>query len=97
MPARRVDIDVQEIVRRYQNGESSGKIGKAFNVSANTVLNRLREAGITIRGEKKEDRHIYMFTSAGWKHLETGEVVEQSGIPLDTTDIQALKALYIQA
>ena len=42
----------------------------------------------------KEDRNIYMFKSAGWKHLETNEVVKRGGIPLDTADIQALKALY---
>ena len=45
----------------------------------------------------KEDRNIYMFTPAGWKHLKTGEVVERGGIPLDTADIQVLKALYIEA
>ena len=43
-----------------------------------------------------EDRNIYIFTNAGWKHLETGEIVESGGIRLDTEDVQALKELYIQ-
>lgn len=44
----------------------------------------------------KEDRNIYIFTPAGWQHLETGEVVQSGGIPLDTEDVQALKELYIE-
>ena len=43
-----------------------------------------------------EDRNIYIFTNAGWQHLETGEIVESGGIPLDTEDVQALKALYLE-
>jgi len=45
---------------------------------------------------KKEDRNIYIFTPAGWKHLETDEIVQSGGIRLDTEDVQALKALYIE-
>ncbi|MYA71065.1 hypothetical protein F4009_05495 [Candidatus Poribacteria bacterium] len=44
----------------------------------------------------KEDRHIYMFTPAGWQHLETGKVVESGGIPLDAEDVQRLKELYLE-
>lgn len=43
-----------------------------------------------------EDRNVYIFTYAGWKHLETDEVVQSGGLPLDTEDVQALKELYIQ-
>ena len=43
-----------------------------------------------------EDRNVYIFTNAGWKHLETGETVQSGGLPLDTEDVQALKELYIQ-
>ena len=45
----------------------------------------------------KEDRHIYMFTAAGWQHLGTGKIVQPGGIPLDTEDVQGLKELYLQA
>lgn len=45
---------------------------------------------------RNEDRNIYIFTPAGWKHLETDEIVQHGGIPLDTEDIQALKALYLE-
>ena len=44
----------------------------------------------------KEERNIYIFTTAGWKHLETDEVVQSGGIPLDTADVKALKALYLE-
>jgi len=44
----------------------------------------------------KEERNIYIFTPAGWQHLETGEVVEPGGIPLDAEDVQRLKALYLE-
>lgn len=43
-----------------------------------------------------EERNIYIFTYDGWKHLETDEIVQSGGIPLDTADVQALKELYIQ-
>ena len=49
MPARRIDVDDSEIKRRYENGESSTAIGHALKVSPNTILNRLRELGITRR------------------------------------------------
>lgn len=45
----------------------------------------------------KEERHIYMFTPAGWQHLGTGKVVNTGGISLDAADIQALKELQLQA
>ena len=44
----------------------------------------------------KEERNIYIFTYDGWKHLETDEVAQRRGIPLDEADIQALKSLYIE-
>lgn len=49
MPARRVDIDDHEIIRRYEAGEGSDAIGEALNISPNTVLNRLREFGVARR------------------------------------------------
>ena len=45
----------------------------------------------------KEERHVYMFTPAGWQHLGTGKVVKTGGISLDAADIQALKELQLQA
>ena len=44
----------------------------------------------------KEERHIYMFTPAGWQHLGIGKVVEPGGIPLNAEDVQRLKELYLQ-
>lgn len=44
----------------------------------------------------KEDRNIYMLTSAGWQHLGTGRVVESGGISLSTEDVQGLKELHLE-
>ena len=44
----------------------------------------------------KEDRNIYIFTPAGWQHLETGETVESGGIRLEKSDIEELKALHLE-
>ena len=42
-------------------------------------------------------RNIYMLTSEGWQHLETGRVVESGGILLDAADIQRLKELHLES
>ena len=60
MPAR-IAIDNQEIIKRYEAGESCVAIGKAFNISDRTVLNRLREAGVP----------------CGWVELDTDEIVNR--------------------
>ena len=43
MPARIIELDLEEIMRRYQNGESSTEIGEALNVSPNTILKTKKE------------------------------------------------------
>ena len=42
-----------------------------------------------------KDKNIYLWTPAGWQHLETGEMVKPGGIRLEAADIQALKELQI--
>ena len=46
--------------------------------------------------DTKEQRNIYILTSAGWLHLPTNRVVSSGGIRLDTADIQELKALHLE-
>lgn len=80
MPARRVDVDNNEIRRRYENGESSTAIGKALNVSPNTILNRLRELGITRRrsgpAPKYDDAEICRMYKAG---ASVADIQEKTG------------------
>lgn len=49
MPARRKDIDIQNVVELYESGTSTDRIAKMFGVSPGTILNRLREAGVKRR------------------------------------------------
>ena len=69
MPARLIELDNTEIRKRYKNGESSTAIGKALNVSPNTILNRLRELGIKRRqsgpAPKYDDAKICRMYKAG--------------------------------
>ena len=47
---------------------------------------------------KKKDprRNIYRLTPAGWQHMETGELVTDGGIPLDSETLQSLKELHLE-
>jgi WhiB family transcriptional regulator, redox-sensing transcriptional regulator len=47
-PRKVTDQDIDELVRRYQDGESMGSIGEAIGVSRGTVAYHLRERGIRI-------------------------------------------------
>ena len=80
MPARIIDLDNDEIRRRYENGESSTAIGKALNVSPNTILNRLRELGITRRrsgpAPKYDDAEICRMYKAG---ASVADIQEKTG------------------
>lgn len=49
------DDQIAEVCRRYTAGESTTRLGAAFGVSAPTIGNRLREAGIPLR--PKGGRH----------------------------------------
>ena len=80
MPARYMKLDNDEIRRRYENGESSTAIGKALNVSPNTILNRLRELGITRRrsgpAPKYDDAEICRMYKAG---ASVADIQEKTG------------------
>ena len=80
MPARRIELDNTEIKRRYENGEGSTAIAKALNVSSNTILNRLRELGITRRrsgpAPKYDDAEICRMYQAG---ASVADIKEKTG------------------
>lgn len=92
MPARLIEIDDNEIRRRYQNGESSTAIGKALNVSPNTILNRLRELGITRRrsgpAPKYDDAEICRMYKAG---ASVADIKEKTGAKNSATFYAVLK------
>ena len=61
MPLR-VDVDVEEIIRRYQAGEGAPEIAKSLGISPNTVRRRLERAGVKRRSNSEaiklyQERH----------------------------------------
>ena len=52
MPLR-VDVDVEEIIRRYQAGEGTPEIAKSLGISPNTVRRRLERAGVKRRSNSE--------------------------------------------
>ena len=79
MPAK-IDIDIDTLIKRYNAGESSDKLGTEFGVSPNTVLNRLRAAGVQRRkgGSKRlyDDKIICRMYQEG---LSVSDIQEQTG------------------
>lgn len=49
-PIKLDDTKVDQLVERYVAGESANALAKAFGVSVPSVLNRLRQRGVQIRG-----------------------------------------------
>lgn len=50
---RRVDIDIEELVRLYAGGESIKALGTHFGCDGNTIRKRLIENGVHIRGRSE--------------------------------------------
>lgn len=46
---KRKALDVPAIVRAYQSGEGPTSIGRRYGVTAQTIRNRLRDAGVQLR------------------------------------------------
>lgn len=46
---RAAELNVKELIKRYESGESVATIGKALGVAQATVRARLIEAGVTLR------------------------------------------------
>ena len=49
MPRRNVQLPVDELVARYEAGESTCALARAYGVGSGSVLLRLRRAGVVIR------------------------------------------------
>jgi len=69
----RLKLDVDAIVRRYQQGEPAMAIANDLDIDVGTVLKRLRECGIDIRSEAGryesiplDDSEIQKYYIEGW-------------------------------
>lgn len=47
--AKRADLPIDEVVRRYHDGASLRYLAAAFGVSTGTIRNRLAAAGVQVR------------------------------------------------
>lgn len=86
MPAR-IELDNQEIIRRYKAGESGETIGKALGVSGRTILSRLQELGIPRRYKIKLD------TAAIVQRYKDGEKVIDIAASLNVSENTILNRL----
>lgn len=66
MPLR-VDVDVEEVIRRYQGGESTPEIARTLGFGTNTVARRLKRAGVKIRSNSEARKiNLPMEDIAAW-------------------------------
>ena len=86
MPAR-IELDNQEIIKRYEAGESGETIGKALGVSGRTILDRLRQLGIPRRYK------IQLDTPSIVKRYKAGEKVEAIAGSLNVSENTILNRL----
>ena len=83
----KIELDNQEIIRRYKAGESGKTIGKALGVSGRTILNRLRQLGIPRRYKVKLD------TAAIVQRYKAGEKIEDIAKSLNVSESTILNRL----
>lgn len=91
MPAK-LELDVNELIRRYASGESSTKIAVAMGISENSVLNYLRAAGVPRRASgparKYDDATICQMYKDG---MDIQEIQEKTGAKTSATFYAILK------
>lgn len=56
----------EQIVQRYQNGESTYDLAKAFNCHRSTIANNLRKQGIKVSIEKINLEEAITLYESGW-------------------------------
>lgn len=92
MPAKRKDIDVDEVVRRYRDGESSPAIAADYGVHENTILNRLNAAGLPRRRSgphrKYDDAEVCRMYKDG---MDIQDIQEKTGAKNSATFYGILK------
>ena len=58
--------EIEQIVQRYQNGESTYELAEAFNCHRSTIANNLRKHGIKVSIEKINLEEAIMLYESGW-------------------------------
>ena len=53
-----LELESEELVARYDAGESAASLARAAGVSVHTVHRRLREAGVTLRPKGRGNRRV---------------------------------------
>lgn len=76
---RITETQVQGILNRYEAGEASATVGKAFGISKTTVISILNEHGITIRKLGLTDKQKKQATRLRQSGLTLDEVARQIG------------------
>ena len=64
MPAK-LELDTNELIRRYESGESAPKIAVAMGIGETSVYNYLKAAGVSRRYSGPELENMTMLRSAG--------------------------------
>ena len=77
----RINLPVEEVVARYETGESTHELGRAYGVAHVTIMDRLHHAGAKMRtrgeaGGRPPGRHkpggpFSVSTGRGWCYLRT--------------------------
>ena len=76
---RLTEDEIQAVLRRYEAGEASATVGKAFGISKTTVISILNEHGIAIRKLGLTDKQKQQATRLRQSGLTLNEVARQIG------------------
>ncbi|TFH57046.1 helix-turn-helix domain-containing protein [Glutamicibacter arilaitensis] len=77
---RLTEAQIQDVLRRYEAGEASAKVGKAFGISKTTVISILNEHGIAIRKLGLTDRQKRQASRLRQSGLALNEIARQLGV-----------------
>lgn len=70
--------EIEQIVQRYQNGESTYKLAKEFNCHRRTIANNLRKQGIKVSIEKIDLEEAAKLYESGWTTKQLAEIYHMS-------------------
>ncbi len=80
--------EIEQIVTKYQQGESTYELAKEFNCHRNTIANSLRKQGIKVSIEKINLEEAIKLYELGWTTKQLAERYSMS----DNTVSRRLKA-----
>lgn len=103
---RQSKLSTDEVVRRYQNGESSNEIAETYGLQGESIRYRLRKAGVDIRSKKAAAKNGTEWTPERQELLKSlwiqgvsaGEIRKQLGISYgDKTVMSRARKLGLQS